>query len=246
MTEIGSAKLSPERQRELPHRYMLGLYRILEELITKFPHILFESCSGGGGRFDPGMLHYMPQTWTSDNTDAMERLKIQYGTSLVYPNISMGCHVSAIPNHQVHRMTPLNTRGVVAMSGNFGYELDITKLSDEEKSMIKEQVAVYKEIRETIQFGDYHRLSNPFENNDVAWMFISKDSNEVVVSYVRQMAVPNPRFESLKLVGLEEDATYEIVGEDKVFFGDELMYVGLNVEELTGDYAAKMWVLRKV
>lgn len=246
MTEIGSAKLTPERQRELTHRYMLGLYRILEELITKFPHILFESCSGGGGRFDPGMLHYMPQTWTSDNTDSMERLKIQYGTSLVYPNISMGCHVSAIPNHQVHRMTPLNTRGVVAMSGNFGYELDITKLSNEEKSMIKEQVAVYKEIRETIQFGDYYRLSNPFENNDVAWMFISKDSNEVVVSYVRQRAVPNPRFESLKLVGLEEDATYEIVGEDKVFFGDELMYVGLNVEELTGDYAAKMWVLRKV
>ena len=128
MTEIGSAKLTPERQRELTHRYMLGLYRILEELITKFPHILFESCSGGGGRFDPGMLHYMPQTWTSDNTDSMERLKIQYGTSLVYPNVSMGCHVSAIPNHQVHRMTPLNTRGVVAMSGNFGYELDITKL----------------------------------------------------------------------------------------------------------------------
>ena len=132
MTEIGSAKLPPERQRELPHRYMLGLYRIMEELTTAFPHILFESCSGGGGRFDPGMLYYMPQTWTSDNTDAIERLKIQYGTSLVYPNVSMGCHVSAIPNHQVHRMTPLNTRGVVAMSGNFGYELDITKLSDEE------------------------------------------------------------------------------------------------------------------
>ena len=246
MTEIGSAKLSAERQRELPHRYMLGLYRILEELTTKFPHILFESCSGGGGRFDPGMLHYMPQTWTSDNTDAMERLKIQYGTSLVYPTVSMGCHVSAIPNHQVHRMTPLNTRGVVAMSGNFGYELDITKMSDEEKAMIKEQVATYKEIRETIQFGDYHRLSNPFESNDVAWMFISKDGNEVVVSYVRQSAVPNPKFESLKLVGLDEEARYEIVGENKVFFGDELMYVGLNVPELTGDYAANMWVLRKI
>ena len=163
MTEIGSAKLPPERQRELPHRYMLGLYRIMEELTTAFPHILFESCSGGGGRFDPGMLYYMPQTWTSDNTDAIERLKIQYGTSLVYPNVSMGCHVSAIPNHQVHRMTPLNTRGVVAMSGNFGYELDITKLSDEEKEMIKEQIKNYKEIRETIQFGDYYRLSSPFE-----------------------------------------------------------------------------------
>ena len=246
MTEIGSAKLPPERQRELPHRYMLGLYRIMEELTTAFPHILFESCSGGGGRFDPGMLYYMPQTWTSDNTDAIERLKIQYGTSLVYPNVSMGCHVSAVPNHQVHRMTPLNTRGVVAMSGNFGYELDITKLSDEEKEMIKEQIKNYKEIRETIQFGDYYRLSSPFEDNDVAWMFVSKDKKEVVVSFVRQSALPHPKFESLKLVGLEEDASYEVVGENKVFGGDELMYVGLNVPQLVGDYAAKMWVLRKV
>ena len=246
MTEIGSAKLQPERQRELPHRYMLGLYRIMEELTTAFPHILFESCSGGGGRFDPGMLYYMPQTWTSDNTDAIERLKIQYGTSLVYPNVSMGCHVSAIPNHQVHRMTPLNTRGVVAMSGNFGYELDITKLSDEEKEMIKEQIKNYKEIRETIQFGDYYRLSSPFEDNDVAWMFVSKDKKEVVVSFVRQSALPHPKFESLKLVGLEEDASYEVVGENKVFGGDELMYVGLNVPQLVGDYDAKMWVLRKI
>ena len=246
MTEIGSAKLQPERQRELPHRYMLGLYRIMEELTTAFPHILFESCSGGGGRFDGGMLYYMPQTWTSDNTDAIERLKIQYGTSLVYPNVSMGCHVSAIPNHQVHRMTPLNTRGVVAMSGNFGYELDITKLSDEEKEMIKEQIKNYKEIRETIQFGDYYRLSSPFEDNDVAWMFVSKDKKEVVVSFVRQSALPHPKFESLKLVGLEEDASYEVVGENKVFGGDELMYVGLNVPQLVGDYDAKMWVLRKI
>mgnify|MGYP004441241319 FL=1 len=246
MTEIGSAKLQPERQRGLPHRYMLGLYRIMEELTTAFPHILFESCSGGGGRFDPGMLYYMPQTWTSDNTDAIERLKIQYGTSLVYPNVSMGCHVSAIPNHQVHRMTPLNTRGVVAMSGNFGYELDITKLSDEEKEMIKEQIKNYKEIRETIQFGDYYRLSSPFEDNDVAWMFVSKDKKEVVVSFVRQSALPHPKFESLKLVGLEEDASYEVVGENKVFGGDELMYVGLNVPQLVGDYDAKMWVLRKI
>ena len=246
MTEIGSAKLQPERQRELPHRYMLGLYRIMEELTTAFPHILFESCSGGGGRFDPGMLYYMPQTWTSDNTDAIERLKIQYGTSLVYPNVSMGCHVSAIPNHQVHRMTPLNTRGVVAMSGNFGYELDITKLSDEEKEMIKDQIKNYKEIRETIQFGDYYRLSSPFEDNDVAWMFVSKDKKEVVVSFVRQSALPHPKFESLKLVGLEEDASYEVVGENKVFGGDELMYVGLNVPQLVGDYDAKMWVLRKI
>lgn len=246
MTEIGSLSLPAERQREVAHRYMLGLYRVMEEITSRFPNILFESCSGGGGRFDPGMLYYMPQTWTSDNTDAIERLKIQYGTSLVYPNVSMGCHVSAIPNHQVDRMTPLNTRGIVAMSGNFGYELDITKLSDEEKEIIKEQVKEYKEIRETIQFGDYYRLSNPFEDNDVAWMFLSKDKDEVIVSFVRQSAVPHPKFVSIQLVGLDEDSSYEIVGEDAIIGGDELMYVGLNVPKLTGDYAAKMWILRKV
>ena len=146
MSEIGSAKLPANRQREVAHRYILGLYKVLEEITTRFPDVLFESCSGGGGRFDPGMLYYMPQTWTSDNTDAIERLKIQFGTSMVYPNASIGCHVSAVPNHQVDRITPIETRGVVAMSGNFGYELDITKLPESEKEIIKEQVKLYKEI----------------------------------------------------------------------------------------------------
>ena len=164
MSEIGSAKLPANRQREVAHRYILGLYKVLEEITTRFPDVLFESCSGGGGRFDPGMLYYMPQTWTSDNTDAIERLKIQFGTSMVYPNASIGCHVSAVPNHQVDRITPIETRGVVAMSGNFGYELDITKLPESEKEIIKEQVKLYKEIRETIQFGKCYRLSSPFEN----------------------------------------------------------------------------------
>ncbi|MGL5314764.1 MAG: alpha-galactosidase [Peptostreptococcaceae bacterium] len=246
MTEIGSINLPGKRQREVAHRYMLGLYRVMEEITTRFPSILFESCSGGGGRFDPGMLYYMPQTWTSDDTDAIERLKIQFGTSLVYPNASIGCHVSAIPNHQVDRMTPLNTRGVVAMSGNFGYELDITKLSLEEKEIIKEQIELYKEIRETIQFGDLYRLSSPFENNDVAWTFVSKDKEEVVVSFVRTLALPNPKFVSIKLTGLEEDCEYEIVGENLTVGSDELMNIGLNVPQLKGDYAAKMWRLKKV
>ena len=144
MSEIGSAKLPANRQREVAHRYILGLYKVLEEITTRFPDVLFESCSGGGGRFDPGMLYYMPQTWTSDNTDAIERLKIQFGTSMVYPNASIGCHVSAVPNHQVDRITPIETRGVVAMSGNFGYELDITKLPESEKRN-------YKRTSKTIQ-----------------------------------------------------------------------------------------------
>ena len=246
MSEIGSAKLPANRQREVAHRYILGLYKVLEEITTRFPDVLFESCSGGGGRFDPGMLYYMPQTWTSDNTDAIERLKIQFGTSMVYPNASIGCHVSAVPNHQVDRITPIETRGVVAMSGNFGYELDITKLPESEKEIIKEQVKLYKEIRETIQFGKCYRLSSPFENNDVAWMFISKDCEEIIVSFVRTLAKPNPKFISLKLVGLDESSDYEILGENMIVGGDELMNIGLNVPELKGDYQAKMWRLKKV
>ena len=246
MSEIGSAKLPANSQREVAHRYILGLYKVLEEITTRFPDVLFESCSGGGGRFDPGMLYYMPQTWTSDNTDAIERLKIQFGTSMVYPNASIGCHVSAVPNHQVDRITPIETRGVVAMSGNFGYELDITKLPESEKEIIKEQVKLYKEIRETIQFGKCYRLSSPFENNDIAWMFISKDCEEIIVSFVRTLAKPNSKFISLKLVGLDESLKYEILGENIIVGGDELMNIGLNVPELKGDYQAKMWRLKKV
>lgn len=245
MSEIGSLGLPPKRQRETAHRYMLGLYRILEEITTRFKDVLFESCSGGGGRFDPGMLYYMPQTWTSDDTDAIERLKIQFGTSLVYPSVSMGCHVSAVPNHQVARITPINTRGVVAMAGNFGYEFDITKLTEEEKNAIKNQVKLYKEIRETIQFGDTFRLLSPFESNEVAWMNISKDKCEIVVSYVKQYAEPNKWNKPLKLTGLEDDAEYEIVDENMILGGDELMNIGLIIPELKGDYASKQWVLRK-
>ena len=245
MTEVGSLELTSERQRETAHRYILGLYRVMEEITSRFPNVLFESCSGGGGRFDPGMLYYMPQTWTSDDTDAIERLKIQFGTSMVYPPISMGCHVSAVPNHQANRTTPLETRGVSAMAGNFGYELDITKLSEEEKEELKEQISLYKEIRETVQFGTLYRLKSPFNSNEVAWMMISEDKNEVVVSYVRQWALVNESFSNLKLTALDKDSEYEIIGEDIVLSGDELMYIGLNIPELYGDYVSKLWKLKK-
>ena len=245
MTEVGSLELTSERQRETAHRYILGLYRVMEEITSRFPNILFESCSGGGGRFDPGMLYYMPQTWTSDDTDAIERLKIQFGTSMVYPPISMGCHVSAVPNHQANRTTPLETRGVSAMAGNFGYELDITKLSEEEKEELKEQISLYKEIRGTVQFGTLYRLKSPFNSNEVAWMMISEDKNEVVVSYVRQWALVNESFSNLKLTALDKDSEYEIIGEDIVLSGDELMYIGLNIPELYGDYVSKLWRLKR-
>lgn len=246
MTEIGSAALPAERQRETAHRYMLGLYRVMEEITSKFPHILFESCSGGGGRFDPGILYYMPQTWTSDDTDAVERLKIQHGTSIVYPASTMGAHVSAVPNHQVQRMTPIETRGHAAMCGNFGYELDLTKLDTSEKDMIKEQVETYKEIRHIIQFGDMYRLLSPFEGNETAWIYVTEDKSEAYVTFFRVLAQPNGALSKLRLDGLDQNMDYSLVGTDLVLGGDVLMNVGLNIPNLSGDYRSYTWRLKAV
>lgn len=246
MTEIGSPRWPAKKQKEVAHRYMLGLYKILENITTNFPNILFESCSGGGGRFDGGMLYYMPQAWTSDDTDAIERLKIQEGTSLVYPVSAMGSHVSAVPNHQVNRITPLHTRGVVAMAGSFGYELDITKMTDEEKREIKEQVEFFKGIRTTVQFGDLYRLKSSFDSNESAWMNLSKDKEKVVVSYVKKYAEPNVIPKRLKLKALDENSLYKVIETGEVFGGDELMYIGLETLDLYGDYQARVWTLSKV
>ncbi|ANS74980.1 alpha-galactosidase [Paenibacillus yonginensis] len=246
MTEIGSALLPPERQRETAHRYMLGLYNVLERITSKFPHILFESCSGGGGRFDPGMLYYMPQTWTSDDTDAVERLKIQYGTSIVYPASTMGAHVSAVPNHQVHRSTSFETRGHVAMSGNFGYELDLTKLTDEEKRNVKLQVEQYKQLRGLIQFGDFYRLLSPFEGNETAWMFVSEDKKEAFAAYFQVLAGPNAPLRRLKLKGLDPAKAYRLEADGKVYGGDELMYRGLHFKPLEGDFKSLLFILREI
>ncbi|MDU2238984.1 MAG: alpha-galactosidase [Paenibacillus sp.] len=240
MTEIGSAASPAERQGEVAHRYMLGLYELLERLTSEFPHILFESCSGGGGRFDPGMLYYMPQTWTSDDTDAAERLKIQYGTSLVYPVSTMGAHVSAVPNHQVERTTPLTFRGDVAMSGNFGYELDLTRFTDDEKDTAKRQIALYKEIRGLVQQGDLYRLQSPFEGNETAWMFVSPDQNEALLFYFRVLAEPNGPLRSVKLQGLDPAKDYEVAGSGEVYGGDRLMSAGLSMASVRGDFSSKM------
>lgn len=240
MTEIGSAVSPAERQGEVAHRYMLGLYELLERLTSEFPHILFESCSGGGGRFDPGMLYYMPQTWTSDDTDAAERLKIQYGTSIVYPVSTMGAHVSAVPNHQVERTTPLTFRGDVAMSGNFGYELDLTRFTEEEKETAKRQIAIYKEIRVLVQQGDLYRLQSPFEGNETAWMFVRPDQNEALLFYFRVLAEPNGPLRSVKLQGLDPAKDYEVVGSGEVYGGDRLMNAGLSMASVRGDFSSKM------
>ena len=248
LTEIGSQALPPERQAETAHRYTLGLYELLERLTTAFPHILFESCASGGGRFDPGMLYYMPQTWTSDNTDAVERLKIQYGISLVYPVSAIGAHVSAVPNHQVGRITPLEFRGDVAMSGNFGYELDLTKFTEAEKEIVKRQVETYKEFRNLVQKGDMYRLKSPFEGNDSAWMFVSEDKREALVYYFQVMAVPNPPRRALCLEGLDPELEYEVSDgkseERTIYGGDRLMLLGLSLNIAQKDYESKWFRLR--
>ncbi|PKG25592.1 alpha-galactosidase [Niallia nealsonii] len=247
MTEIGSALLPSDQQRETAHRYMLGLYKVMEEITTRFPNILFESCSGGGGRFDAGILYYMPQTWTSDNTDAISRLKIQYGTSLVYPIVSMGSHVSAVPNHQVHRITSIEMRGDVAMSGNLGYELDLTKLTGEEKEAVKEQTAFYKKHRKLIQFGDFYRLLSPFEGNETAWLFVNKEKTESLVFYFRVLAEPAAPLRSIRLKGLDAKKKYLVDNTEQVHGGDELAYVGLSVpHDIQGDFQSYVWHIKEV
>ncbi|MDP4086852.1 MAG: alpha-galactosidase [Bacillota bacterium] len=245
MTEVGSQGLPSGRQRETAHRYMLGLYKVLEEITSRFPYILFESCSGGGGRFDPGMLYYMPQTWTSDNTDAISRLKIQYGTSIVYPAITMGAHVSAVPNHQVHRVTSLAIRGEVAMGGDFGYELDVTKLSEKQRNEIKQQVTLYKNIRHIVQFGLFFRLLDPFIGNEASWMFVTEDQSEAIVSYFKVLAEPNAPLKRLKLKGLNPKFPYKCLETGRVFGGDELMYAGIGLPMLKGDFTCVfLWFKR--
>ncbi|ENZ33709.1 alpha-galactosidase [Clostridium butyricum] len=246
ITDIGSAYLPGERQEETSHRYILGLYKIMESLTDMFPDILFESCSSGGGRFDPGMLYYMPQTWTSDNTDAICRTKIQYGTSLTYPQVTMGCHVSTVPNHQVGRITPLETRGNVAMAGNFGYELDITKLSDVKKEIIKRQIKEYKEIRELVQFGELYRIFSPFEGNDSAWNIVSKDKTECVATYVKVLSLPAAPIKTIKLKGLNPDFVYKDIDSGEVYGGDELMNGGITIPRVKEDFYSIKWKFKRV
>ena len=225
MSEVGSALLDEEHQCEVYHRYVLGVYEVMEHILKNHPDVLFEGCSGGGGRFDLGWLYYMPQLWTSDDSDAIERLEIQEGTSMVYPACTMGAHVSAVPNHQVGRNTPLNTRGLVAMSGQFGYELDLAKLSDEEFEEVKEQIKLYKEIRETVQHGEMYRLKSPQKDNCAAWEYVKDD--DVVLFYHNILARANSPYERVKLCGLDENAKYKDLETGKIYGGDYLSKFGI-------------------
>lgn len=244
ITEIGSASLPKERMQELPHRYILGLYSILDRLVTDFPDVLFEGCSGGGGRFDAGMLHYYPQWWTSDDTDAIERLYIQHGTSFVMPASTMSAHVSAVPNHQVHRSTPLETRGHVAMVGQFGYEMDLNKLSNKEIQTVKDQIMKYKSIRQTVHFGNMYRLRSPFDGRNAAWEYVAQDGSQVVLMYCTISGRVLPPMTQVRLEGLDANAQYCDRKTGKIYDGDFLMNVGLYMADRK-DYETRLIVLNK-
>ena len=243
-SEVFSAALPPERQGEVAHRFVLGLYRFHQRLVDELPGILIEGCSGGGGRFDPGMLFYTPQIWCSDDTDAIERLRIQLGTSLFYPCSAMGAHVSASPNHQIGRTTGIETRATVALAGTFGYELDITRLSADDRARIPAQIGDYHRVHPLVLGGDFHRLSCPYRDNWIdAWMFVSRDKSEAFLAAVCAKPQPNAEEFVLRLRGLDPKTKYEIDG--KIFYGDTLMNAGLPLAVDDRDADSRRFFIRK-
>ncbi len=245
LTTLGSYGLPADRQGELSHRYVLGVYRMQERLITDFPGILLENCSGGGARFDAGMLYYSPQIWCSDDTDAIERLAIQEGTALVYPVSAMGAHVSVCPNHAVGRVTPFETRGDVALLGTFGYELDITKLSDEEKKQVKVQVEKYHRYNDLIREGDYYRLASVSDNGYYdSWIIVEKDKSRALMFYVQVIARANFKSRFVRLAGLDPEKRY-IVGK-KTYAGSTLMRAGMRIPSEFGDFKSRLIEIMEV
>ena len=253
-TEVGSNALPANRQRELWHRYVLGVYELMDRLTTEYPYILLENCSGGGARFDAGMLYYSPQIWCSDDTDAIERLKIQHGTSMCYPCSAMGAHVSDCPNHTVGRNTPFKTRGHVAMVGTFGYELDVTRIPQEDRDMIPQQIEEFNKYNTLVRTGDHYRIGNTFEDITWdAWMFVAKDKSEALFEFVQILARPNERSRRIKLKGLDPDAYYYEESEPDVkLSGAALMNAGINIAKiwhadgLWGDFQSKILHFLKV
>ena len=241
ITDLGSCYLNGEHHGEIFHRYVLAVYEIMDKLTTDFPNLLLENCSSGGARFDPGMLYYSPQIWCSDDTDAIERLKIQEGTALVYPLSTIGAHVSDCPNHIVGRNTPFETRGYTALSGTFGYELDITKISEEDRNMIPKQVEMYHKYNDLVRTGDYYRIENYSDNNEFdSWEIVSKDKSEALVTCIQILGKPNYRGRKIKLKGLEEESLYKDEETRQVYSGGALMNAGIIVDDLHGDFAGKI------
>jgi alpha-galactosidase len=237
--DVYTATKGGQNQGRILYEYVLGVYDFLERLLTKFPDLLIEGCSGGGGRFDAGMLYYTPQIWCSDNTDAIDRINIQYGTSFGYPLATVGAHVSAVPNHQTGRLTDIKTRGTVAMAGTFGYELDLNKISDEEKETVKQQIKDCKKYWNLTHAGLYYRLTNPTANREyAAWESVSDDKSEALLSIVTLDSHCNAPVNYVKLKGLDEDATYIDEESAKEYTGAMLMYGGYPIPANIGEYKA--------
>jgi alpha-galactosidase len=241
LSDIGSAALPADRMGELYHRYVLAVYEMQERLVTEFPYLLLENCSGGGARFDPGMLYYSPQIWCSDDTDAIERLKIQEGTAMIYPLSSMGAHVSDCPNHTVGRVTPFETRGYVALAGTFGYELDVTKIPEEDRAMIPAQTAMYHKYNDLVREGDYYRIASYAENHYYdCYGVVSKDKKEALFTFVQVLNRPNYHSRRVQLQGLAPEKVYSIEGEEGTYTGELLMKAGINIQNLSGDFRGKL------
>lgn len=245
LSEVGSAAFPADQQGEIYHRYVLGLYRCMGELTQRFPDVLFEGCAGGGGRFDPGILAYMPQIWASDDTDAVERLMIQYGYSFAYPYSAVSAHYSAVPNHQVGRITPETFRACAAMTGSFGYELDIRKLTKEEKDAIKEINRRYREDSKLLAAGDFYRLCSPEGHERAAWMIASRDAGKAIVYAFTILNHPNQPIRWLKLKGLDKAGNYYVEELGRSYTGAELMYIGIPVTNFHRDYQVESFHLER-
>jgi len=247
LSDIGSLEFPADQMGELYHRYVLAVYEMQERMMTEFPHLLLENCSGGGARFDPGMLYYSPQIWCSDDTDAIERLKIQEGTALIYPLSTMGAHVSDCPNHTVGRVTPFETRGYVALAGTFGYELDVTKIPESDREQIPAQVAMYHKYNDLVREGDYYRIASYAENHYFdCYGVVSKNKKEALYTYVQVLNRPNYHSRRIYLKGLAAEKYYAIEGEDGTWSGEQLMNAGLLVQNPFGDFKGKLIHLTEV
>ena len=243
--DIYSAVEGYQNQGEIMYKYVLGVYDFLDRLLQRYPELLIEGCSGGGGRFDAGMLYYTPQIWCSDNTDAIERIRIQHGTSFGYPISSVGSHVSAVPNHQTGRVTDIHTRSVVAMAGSFGYELDLNIISDEEKEEVKQQIADFKKYWNVIHNGTYYRLHTPVEDTEAAaWIFVSEDNSEALLNIVTLDTHCNSPVPYVRCKGLDANKMYRLENTDgyykqgSVYSGSALMYAGIPVPIVSKEYQA--------
>ncbi len=248
LSDMGSCGLPADRQGELFHRQVLAVYELQDRMTKEFPYLLLENCSGGGARFDPGMLYYSPQIWCSDDTDAVERLSIQAGTALIYPLSTMGAHVSDCPNHALGRTTPFETRGYVALAGTFGYELDVTKIPEADRAMIPEQTAMYHKYNDLVREGDYYRIAHFAENHYYdCYEVVAKDKSEALVTYIQVLNRPSYHSRRIRIPGLDLTAVYEIenaqdwpeIGQTQ-YRGDALQFAGINVPPLWGDFKGRL------